>query len=73
MTVVAKVANLLLIIYCIRYANNVNYMMKIESMISEFKDERFFFERFVIIEIIVVIFVAAIFNVGNKVLKTGVI
>jgi hypothetical protein len=74
MTIVAKVANFLLIVFCIYYANNVSYLMKTEMKVSESREkESYACGGFIICEISVAIFVAAVLSGGNRVLKTGVI
>jgi hypothetical protein len=74
MTIVAKVANLILIVFCLYYANNVGYLMKTEIKVSELRErESYVCGGFIICEISVAIFVAAVLSGGNRVLKTGVI
>jgi hypothetical protein len=75
MTIIAKVANILLIVFSIYFAAKVENSMRKEVVkISEIiESESYACGSYMVWEISVAVFVAALLNGGKKVLKTGVI
>jgi hypothetical protein len=75
MKIITKVANVLLILFSIYFAANVANSIKMETMrIREtVESENHACESYIVWEISVAVFVAAVLNRGKKVLNTGII
>jgi hypothetical protein len=75
MNIVTKVANILLIVFSIYFAMRVTNSMQIEDlrMRTIVDSESYSCDSFIVFEIRLAVFIAALINRGNRLMKTGVI